>query len=72
MGRSDLLKEYSFTEPNILTCAQVASQFSSMTVREESLEEGKARWERGEPDYLGRDAFDNIKAYIDSKLQNGK
>lgn len=43
-----------------------------MTVREETLEEGKARWERGEPDYLGRDSFDNIKAYIDAKLQNGK
>lgn len=52
---------------------QVASQFSTMTVHEESLEEGKARWERGQPDYLGRDSFDNIKAYIDNKLKsNGK
>ncbi|XP_050718632.1 glycogenin-1-like isoform X4 [Eriocheir sinensis] len=51
----------------------VASQFSTMTVHEESLEEGKARWERGQPDYLGRDSFDNIKAYIDNKLKsNGK
>ncbi|XP_050718601.1 glycogenin-1-like isoform X2 [Eriocheir sinensis] len=52
---------------------EVASQFSTMTVHEESLEEGKARWERGQPDYLGRDSFDNIKAYIDNKLKsNGK
>lgn len=44
-----------------------------MTVQEESLEEGKARWERGQPDYLGRDSFDNIQAYIDNKLKsNGK
>ncbi|XP_063870572.1 glycogenin-1-like isoform X5 [Scylla paramamosain] len=51
---------------------EVAHQLSDLTVREESLEEGKARWERGEPDYLGRDSFDNIKAYIDSKLKNGQ
>jgi len=39
----------------------------------ESLQEGQARWERGEPDYLGRDAFANIQAYIDNKIKsNGK
>lgn len=54
----------------MLTCVQVASQFSTMTVQEESLEEGKARWERGQPDYLGRDSFDNIQAYIDNKLKS--
>lgn len=55
-----------------LADVQVAHQLSDLTVQEESLEEGKARWERGEPDYLGRDSFENIKAYIDSKLKNGQ
>lgn len=71
-GLLDWWKAYNVAEPNMLTLVQVASQFSTMTVREETLEEGKARWERGEPDYLGRDAFDNIQAYIDAKLQSGK
>lgn len=51
---------------------QVAHQLTGLIVHEESLEEGKARWERGEPDYLGRDSFDKIQAYIDSKLNSGK
>lgn len=60
------------SELNLWNHVQVAHQLSGLTVHEESLEEGKARWERGEPDYLGRDAFDNIQAYIDSKLKSGK
>ncbi|XP_063870569.1 glycogenin-1-like isoform X3 [Scylla paramamosain] len=60
------------TTPAESELQEVAHQLSDLTVREESLEEGKARWERGEPDYLGRDSFDNIKAYIDSKLKNGQ
>lgn len=50
---------------------QVAQQLAGLRV-EESLQESQARWERGEPDYLGRDAFANIQAYIDSKIQGGK
>ena len=60
------------SELNLWNCVQVAHQFSGLAVHEETLEDGKARWERGEPDYLGRDAFDKIQAYIDTKLKNGK
>ncbi|XP_042870378.1 glycogenin-1-like isoform X1 [Penaeus japonicus] len=52
---------------------QIAQQISGMHIGAESLQEGQARWERGEPDYLGRDSFANIQAYIDTKIKsNGK
>jgi len=52
---------------------QVAQKISGLTLSDESPDEGRARWERGEPDYLGRDAFQNIQAYIDAKIKdNGK
>ncbi|XP_076049002.1 glycogenin 1 isoform X3 [Oratosquilla oratoria] len=35
----------------------------------ESLLEGRARWERGQVEYTGRDSFDNIQAYIESRLK---
>jgi len=46
---------------------QVSSNMSGLLIKE-NPQEGLARWERGEPDYLGRDAFANIQAYIDAKL----
>lgn len=58
---------------NIPSAQQIAQQISGMHIGAESLQEGQARWERGEPDYLGRDSFANIQAYIDSKIKgNGK
>lgn len=52
----------------------ITQQISGMAVSGgESPLEGQARWERGEPEYLGRDAFANIQAYIDAKIKkNGK
>jgi len=47
----------------------VSSNMSGLLIKE-TPQEGLARWERGEPDYLGRDAFANIQAYIDEKLKN--
>ncbi|XP_071551284.1 glycogenin-1 isoform X4 [Panulirus ornatus] len=51
---------------------EVAQQLAGLHLGQESIQEGLARWERGEPDYLGRDSFANIQAYIDSKLKSGK
>ena len=31
-------------------------------------EEQRAAWERGQPDYHGRDQFHNIQAHLDSKI----
>jgi len=51
----------------------VAQQIGGMSIGPETPMEGRARWERGEPDYLGRDSFANIQAYIDAKIKaNGK
>jgi len=47
---------------------QVSSNMSGLLIKE-NPQEGLARWERGEPDYLGRDAFANIQEYIDSRLK---
>lgn len=52
---------------------QIAQQLGGLSLGAESLLEGKARWERGEPDYLGLDSFANIQAYVDEKMKsNGK
>ncbi|KAK7084207.1 Glycogenin-1, partial [Halocaridina rubra] len=51
----------------------VEQQLGGMTIGTETAVEGRERWERGEPDYLGRDSFANIQAYIDAKIKaNGK
>ncbi|XP_042224885.1 glycogenin-1-like isoform X1 [Homarus americanus] len=76
----DQVKVNDSEEEHENTCAsdhvyngdEVAQQLSGLSVAHESLQEGQARWERGEPDYLGRDSFANIQAYIDSKIKNGK
>lgn len=34
-----------------------------------SSEERKERWEQGQADYMGADAFDNIKKKLDTYLQ---
>jgi len=51
---------------------QISNRIAGLTVADasESLREGQARWERGEAEYLGRDAFANIQAYIDGKIKN--
>ena len=36
----------------------------------ESLDEARERWERGQPDFSGRDSFQNIQAYIDERLKS--
>ena len=46
---------------------QLAQQLGALSVQE-SVEEGKQRWESGRPDYMGKDSFENIMAYIDSKI----
>jgi len=46
----------------------VSSSMSGLLIKE-TPQEGLARWERGEPDYLGRDAFANIQEYIDDRLK---
>ena len=35
----------------------------------ESMDEARQRWERGQPDFSGRDSFANIQAYIDERLK---
>ncbi|WP_235243631.1 hypothetical protein, partial [Escherichia coli] len=45
---------------------QVAQQLAGVSIGSQSLQEEQARWERGEPEYLGRDSFANIQAYVDS------
>ncbi|XP_053632121.1 glycogenin-1 isoform X4 [Cherax quadricarinatus] len=51
---------------------EVAQQLAGVSIGSQSLQEEQARWERGEPEYLGRDSFANIQAYVDSKLKSGK
>ncbi|XP_069167302.1 glycogenin-1 isoform X2 [Procambarus clarkii] len=51
---------------------EVVQQLADMSIGQENLQEGLARWERGEPDYLGRDSFANIQAYIEEKLRSSK
>lgn len=48
--------------------AELAQHLSTLCLGE-SLVEGRQRWEAGRPDYMGRDSFDNILAYIESKVQ---
>lgn len=34
----------------------------------ESVHESRQRWEHGQPDFRGRDSFENILAHIESKV----
>lgn len=49
---------------------ELAEQLTGLNVSEESLEESRKRWEQGQPDFRGRDSFENILAHIDSKINN--
>jgi len=71
-GVPDIKLEGASFSRAVLGDIKVAQQLGGMSLGGESPIEGKARWERGEPDYLGRDSFANIQAYIDAKIKNGK
>lgn len=47
----------------------IQQQMGALSLGGESAAQGRQRWEAGQPEYLGRDSFDNILAYIDSKVK---
>ncbi|XP_047735913.1 glycogenin-1 isoform X2 [Hyalella azteca] len=46
---------------------ELVEHFSKLSTNE-NLVEGRQRWEAGRPEYMGRDSFDNIMAYIQSRI----
>ncbi|KAF2363783.1 Glycosyl transferase family 8 [Trinorchestia longiramus] len=47
--------------------SELVEHFSSLSTSE-NLVEGRQRWEAGRPEYMGRDSFDNIMNYIQSRI----